>query len=64
MDTSEVAISVTVVGTAVQITSSFISGQFSGWNCVFVLAHLFLSASCRNEHINYREMFGYSVLAV
>ena len=64
VDTSEAAISVTVVGTAVEITNSFISGQFSGWKCVFVLARRFLSASCRTEHINYREMFGYSVLAI
>jgi hypothetical protein len=64
VDTSEVAVSFTVVGTAVEFTNSFISGQFSGWNCVFVLARRFLSASCRNEHINYTEMFGYSVLAV
>jgi len=64
VDTSKVSISVTVVYTAVEITNSFISGQFWGWKCVFVLARRFLSASCRTEHINYREMFGCSVLAV
>jgi len=59
----EVGISVTVTCTAVEVTSSFISGQFSGWKCVFVLARRFLGASCRTEHVNYREMFGCSVLA-
>jgi hypothetical protein len=64
VDTSELAISVTVVDTAFEITNSFVLGQFSGSKCVFVLARRFLSASCRTERINYREMFGYSVLAI
>jgi hypothetical protein len=42
VDASEEAISVTIVRKAVEITDSFISCQFSGWKCVFVLARRFL----------------------
>ena len=64
VDTSEEAVSVIVVGKAVEITDSIFACQFSGWKFVFVLARPFLSASCRTVHINYREMFGYSALVI